>query len=200
MLLLYSNTFASPAEPFLAFGFEHDRTSLNPSLKNHKWEEKNKTKQKTGHNTFLPLHKIKYLVSCLGYFNLETSPYENPANEEHWNTDYNELAALLSGRDCNGYMICYCVFLTFQGWKLLRRMIWGNCPQRNVCSGYYICTPTKYKYSYRSRPMKQAVTHNDAFFGTSTNKIGDFVINITAVSYHRHIAGLSCFLHFDVSN
>ncbi|NXF97285.1 GFRA4 protein, partial [Eubucco bourcierii] len=36
-----------------------------------------------------------------GYFNLETSPYENPANEEHWKTDYNKLAAVLSGKDCS---------------------------------------------------------------------------------------------------
>ncbi|XP_068015425.1 GDNF family receptor alpha-3 [Melanerpes formicivorus] len=32
-----------------------------------------------------------------GYFNLETSPYENSANEEHWKTDYNKVAAVLSG-------------------------------------------------------------------------------------------------------
>uniref|UniRef100_A0A8C3Q8D1 Uncharacterized protein n=1 Tax=Geospiza parvula TaxID=87175 RepID=A0A8C3Q8D1_GEOPR len=31
-----------------------------------------------------------------GYLNLETSPYENSANEEHWKTDYNKLAALVS--------------------------------------------------------------------------------------------------------
>ncbi|XP_054697417.1 GDNF family receptor alpha-3 isoform X2 [Grus americana] len=37
-----------------------------------------------------------------GYFNLETSPYENPANEEHWKTDYNRLAALLSGSQLAG--------------------------------------------------------------------------------------------------
>uniref|UniRef100_A0A8D2PD01 GDNF family receptor alpha 3 n=1 Tax=Zosterops lateralis melanops TaxID=1220523 RepID=A0A8D2PD01_ZOSLA len=34
-----------------------------------------------------------------GYFNLEASPYENPANEEHWKTDYNKLAALVSGKN-----------------------------------------------------------------------------------------------------
>lgn len=37
-----------------------------------------------------------------GYFNLETSPYENPAIEEHWKTDYNELAALVSGSQLAG--------------------------------------------------------------------------------------------------
>ncbi|NXC90275.1 GFRA4 protein, partial [Cercotrichas coryphoeus] len=36
-----------------------------------------------------------------GYFNLETSPYETPANEEHWKTDYNKLAALVSGKNCS---------------------------------------------------------------------------------------------------
>uniref|UniRef100_A0A8C4Y463 GDNF family receptor alpha 3 n=1 Tax=Gopherus evgoodei TaxID=1825980 RepID=A0A8C4Y463_9SAUR len=36
-----------------------------------------------------------------GYFNLETSPYEDPANEEPWKIDYNKLAALVSGDSAN---------------------------------------------------------------------------------------------------
>ncbi|EMP30925.1 GDNF family receptor alpha-4 [Chelonia mydas] len=37
-----------------------------------------------------------------GYFNLETSPYEDPANEEPWKIDYNKLAALVSGSHLAG--------------------------------------------------------------------------------------------------
>ncbi|KAM9129554.1 GDNF family receptor alpha-3 isoform 1-T1 [Pangshura tecta] len=37
-----------------------------------------------------------------GYFNLETSPYEDPANEEPWKIDYKKLAALVSGSHLAG--------------------------------------------------------------------------------------------------
>lgn len=103
MLFLHGNTFVSPAELFLAFGFEQGRASLSSSLRKQPGtnQKKNQLKKKKKHFS----HCLKYLLSCLGYFNLETSPYENPANEEHWKTDYNKLAALLSGKDCTGYMI-----------------------------------------------------------------------------------------------
>ncbi|KAL2308553.1 hypothetical protein Nmel_001599 [Mimus melanotis] len=55
-----------------------------------------------------------------GYFNLETSPYENPANEEHWKTDYNKLAALVSGKNCNDYMISCCPLLSFHRLKIIK--------------------------------------------------------------------------------
>lgn len=52
--------------------------------------------------------------------------------------------------------------------------------------------------------MKQGLTHTDAFSETNTlpgtNKKYDFVTSITATSYYRHIAGLICFVLFDVPN
>lgn len=60
----------------------------------------------------------------------------------------------------------------FWGWKLLRTTSWGNGPfnQRNACSGYLpqFVPPAECKYSHRSRPMKQGITHNDAFSETNT--------------------------------
>lgn len=95
----------------------------------------------------------------------------------------------------------------FMGWRLLRT-IWGNGPfnQRNACSGYLpeFVTPTKCKYSHRSRPMKPVITHSDPFSETSTlpqtNKKYSFVTSIITVSYCRHIEGLVCFVLFDFSN
>lgn len=46
MLFLHSNTFASPPEPFLAFGFEQDRASLNSSLRKQPGTNKKKKKKK----------------------------------------------------------------------------------------------------------------------------------------------------------
>lgn len=95
----------------------------------------------------------------------------------------------------------------FMGWRLLRT-IRGNGPfnQRNACSGYLpkFVTPTKCKYSHRSRPMKPVITHSDPFSETSTlpwtNKKYSFVTSIITVSYCRHIEGLVCFVLFDFSN
>ncbi|XP_067390993.1 GDNF family receptor alpha-3 isoform X2 [Emydura macquarii macquarii] len=50
----------------------------------------------------LRIYWTVHSILTQGYFNLETSPYEDPANEEPWKTDYNKLAALLSGSHLAG--------------------------------------------------------------------------------------------------
>uniref|UniRef100_A0A8C8SNY5 GDNF family receptor alpha 3 n=1 Tax=Pelusios castaneus TaxID=367368 RepID=A0A8C8SNY5_9SAUR len=50
----------------------------------------------------LRIYWTVYSILTHGYFNLKTSPYEDLVKEEPWKTDYNKLAALVSGSHLGG--------------------------------------------------------------------------------------------------